>query len=125
MENRLIVFAILAGLLSGFNLFLHKVAASRLQQTDLTGIVQPSFVLSVMSNPYVYVILAMGLVVMAMDLAFLSNNVPAVVGLNFIIVLGNVVFAALCVALLRERVTLRTFLGISLGVVALLLLSGS
>ena len=125
MDKRLIAFAILAGLLSGVNLFLHKVAASRLEETDLAGVVRPSYIISLASNPYVYIILAMGLLVLAMDLAFLSHDVPAIVGLNFIIILGNVVFAALCVALLKEKVTPRIFLGISFGILALLLLSGS
>ncbi len=125
MEKRLIAFAILAGLLSGVNLFLHKVAANRLEETDLAGVVRPSYIISLASNPYVYIILAMGLLVLAMDLAFLSHDVPAIVGLNFIIILGNVVFAALCVALLKEKVTPRIFLGISFGILALLLLSGS
>ena len=125
MEKRLIAFAILAGLLSGVNLFLHKVAANRLEETDLAGVVRPSYIISLASNPYVYIILAMGLLVLAMDLAFLSHDVSAIVGLNFIIILGNVVFAALCVALLKEKVTPRIFLGISFGILALLLLSGS
>jgi len=125
LEKRLIAFAILAGLLSGVNLFLHKVAANRLEETDLAGVVRPSYIISLASNPYVYIILAMGLLVLAMDLAFLSHDVPAIVGLNFIIILGNVVFAALCVALLKEKVTPRIFLGISFGILALLLLSGS
>ena len=117
------MFAILAGTLSGVNLFLHKVAADRLDETSLSAILSPSYVLSLARNPYVYVVLAMGLVVLAVDLAFLSNEVPAIVGLNMVIVLGNVLFAALCILLLGEKIDLRIAAGIGFGLVSLVLLS--
>ncbi len=123
MDSRLLVFAILAGTLSGVNLFLHKVAADRLDETSLSAILSPSYVLSLARNPYVYVVLAMGLVVLAVDLAFLSNEVPAIVGLNMVIVLGNVLFAALCILLLGEKIDLRIAAGIGFGLVSLVLLS--
>jgi len=123
LDSRLLVFAILAGTLSGVNLFLHKVAADRLDETSLSAILSPSYVLSLARNPYVYVVLAMGLVVLAVDLAFLSNEVPAIVGLNMVIVLGNVLFAALCILLLGEKIDLRIAAGIGFGLVSLVLLS--
>lgn len=123
MDSKLLVFAILAGTLSGVNLFLHKVAADKLDETSLSAILSPSYVLSLARNPYVYVVLAMGLVVLAVDLAFLSNEVPAIVGLNMVIVLGNVLFAALCILLLGEKIDLRIAAGIGFGIVSLVLLS--
>jgi hypothetical protein len=123
LDSKLLVFAILAGTLSGVNLFLHKVAADKLDETSLSAILSPSYVLSLARNPYVYVVLAMGLVVLAVDLAFLSNEVPAIVGLNMVIVLGNVLFAALCILLLGEKIDLRIAAGIGFGLVSLVLLS--
>ncbi len=123
MDSRLLVFALVAGILSGINLFLHKVAASRLERTGLAEVLKTSYVLSLARNPYVYLVLAMGLLVLALDLAFLSNEVPAVVGLNLVIIVGNVLFATLCVAVLREKVDLRIGAGILLGILAVVLLS--
>ena len=123
MDNRLVVFAVVAGILSGVNLFMHKVAANRLEPTGLGDVPRLDYVLRLARNPYVYVILFMGLLVLALDLAFLSNEVPAIVGLNFVIVLGNVLFAALAIFLLGEELNLRVAAGIGFGIVALLLLS--
>ena len=123
MDNRLIVFALVAGVLSGINLFMHKVAADRLERTSLGEVLRLPYLFRLARNPYVYVVLVMGLMVLAVDLAFLSNEVPAIVGLNFIIVLGNVLFAALCVLLLGEKLDLRIAAGIGFGIVALVLLS--
>jgi len=123
LDTKLVVFAVVAGLLSGANLFLHKVAASRLERTGLVDVLSTSYLGSLARNPYVYVVLVMGLVVLALDLALLSNEVPAIVGLNLVIVLGNVVFAALCVVLLGERLNFQVAAGIAFGIVAVLLLS--
>lgn len=123
METRLVVFAIVAGLLSGANLFLHKVAASRLERTGLGGVFSTPYLSSLLRNPYVYIVVVMGVLVLALDLALLSNEVPAIVGLNLVIVLGNVVFAALCVLLLGEKLNFQVAAGIAFGVLAVLLLS--
>jgi len=53
LETRILLFAIAAGLLSGANLFLHKVAASRLERTDLPGFFEGSYIASLARNPYV------------------------------------------------------------------------
>lgn len=123
MESKLLVFAIIAGLLAGVNLFFHKVAADKLERTGLGEILKTSYLISLAKNPYVYVVLALGLLVLAVDLAFLSNEVQAIVGLNMVIVFGNVLFAVLCVGLLGEKVDLRIGAGIGFGVLALILLS--
>ena len=123
MDNRLLAFAVIAGVLSGVNLFLHKVAANRLEETSLGQVLRLQFLVELARNPYVYVVLAMGLMVLALDLAFLSNKVPGIVGLNFILVLGNVLFAALCVLILGEKIDLRIGAGIGFGILALVLLS--
>ena len=123
MDNRLLAFAVIAGVLSGVNLFLHKVAANRLEETSLGQVLRLQFLVELARNPYVYVVLAMGLMVLALDLAFLSNKVPGIVGLNFILVLGNVLFAALCVLVLGEKIDLRIGAGIGFGILALVLLS--
>jgi len=114
---------VVAGVISGINLFMHKVAANRLTRTGLAGVLTPSYILSLAMNPYVYVVVALGFLVLAVDLAFLSNDVPAILGLNFIIVLGNVLFAVLCVLLLGEKVDARVMAGVGLGIVALILLA--
>ncbi len=123
MQGKILLFAIVAGVLSGLNLFFHKVAADKLDETSLSQVLSPSFLFSLARNPYVYLVLLMGLVVLAVDLAFLSNDVPAVLGLNLVIVLGNVLFAVLCVVLLGEEVDLRIAAGIGCGILALILLS--
>lgn len=122
MDNRLLLFAAVAGTISGVNLFMHKVAANRLTRTGLAGVLTPSYILSLARNPYVYVVVALGFLVLAVDLAFLSNDVAAIQGLNFIIVLGNVIFAVLCVLLLGESADARIVVGVGLGIVALVLL---
>jgi hypothetical protein len=123
LQRSLLIFAIVAGLLSGLNLFMHKIAASHLEKTELGGVFRIPYLVSLARNPYVYVVLAMGLLVLAIDLAFLSNEVEAIVGLNLVIVIGNVLFAVLCVAVLRERMDLRVAAGIGFGVLAMILLS--
>jgi hypothetical protein len=123
LDSRLLAFGIVAGILSGVNLFLHKVAANRLEETSLGEVLRPQFLMQLLRNPYVYVVLIMGLLVLALDLAFLSNRLPGIVGLNFIIVLGNVLFAFLSVVVLGEKVDLRIGAGISFGILALILLS--
>ncbi len=123
MDNKLLAFAVIAGILSGVNLFLHKVAANRLEETSLGEVLRPQFLTQLLRNPYVYLVLVMGLLVLALDLAFLSNRVPGIVGLNFIIVLGNVLFALLSIAILGEKIDLRIGAGIGFGILALILLS--
>ena len=123
MDSKLFLFALIAGILSGINLFMHKVAANRLDRTGLDEILGISFLTQLASNPYVYVVLMMGLLVLAVDLAFLSNEVPAIVGLNLIIIIGNVLFVVLSVLLLGEKLDLRIATGIAFGVIAVLLLS--
>lgn len=123
MDGKLLMFAVIAGVLSGINLFMHKVAANRLEKTALNEILSVSFVSQLMRNPYLYVVLAMGLLVLAVDLAFLSNEVPAIVGLNLIIVIGNVLFVVLSVLILGEKMDLRIATGIAFGIIAVVLLS--
>jgi len=119
----LLTFAVIAGVLSGINLFMHKVAANRLEKTALNEILSVSFISQLLRNPFLYVVLAMGLLVLAVDLAFLSNEVPAIVGLNLIIVIGNVLFVVLSVLILGEKMDLRIATGIAFGIMAVVLLS--
>lgn len=123
MDGKLLTFAVIAGVLSGINLFMHKVAANRLEKTALNEILSVSFISQLLRNPFLYVVLAMGLLVLAVDLAFLSNEVPAIVGLNLIIVIGNVLFVVLSVLILGEKMDLRIATGIAFGIMAVVLLS--
>jgi len=123
LDGKLLTFAVIAGVLSGINLFMHKVAANRLEKTALNEILSVSFISQLLRNPFLYVVLAMGLLVLAVDLAFLSNEVPAIVGLNLIIVIGNVLFVVLSVLILGEKMDLRIATGIAFGIMAVVLLS--
>ena len=123
MDGKLLLFAVIAGILSGINLFMHKVAANRLDRTALGEILRISFLTQLAGNPYVYVVLIMGLLVLSVDLAFLSNEVPAIVGLNLVIVIGNVLFVALSVLLLGEKLDLRIAAGIAFAILAVVLLA--
>ncbi len=123
MDNRLLVFALVAGILSGVNLFMHKVAANRLEKTSLEEVLRIPYIVQLVRNPYVYLVLFMGLLVLAVDLAFLSNEIPAIVGLNLVIVFANVLFVVLSIVILGEKLNLRIAAGIAFGIVAMLLLS--